>query len=399
MRDFRLDKITMGWSASAFNWTYALFQIPGGWLADRFGSRLVLAGAITWWSIFTAATALVPRLSLASWFGVAWAFAIVRFLIGLGEGTAFPNANKIVAFWNSSDSRGIANSIFFAGIGVGGALTPASITWIMVKWGWRASFYASAVLGLVVALIWWLYATDRPEEHRHVNCLELAMINPRGSGTLSRTEIMQRRPPWGKIFRSVSVLSLVLSYLCIGYPAYIYYTWFFIYLVRVRGFSLAHSALWGSTPFVAIVLLAPFGGWVSDRAVACWGKSWGRRHAVWLGVILSATLLSAGAQVIHKEWAVVLLACAAGFNLFAVPSWWATCNDLTPNFCGSLSGLMNMFGNIGGWLSPIVTAHIATRYGWSLALDFAALLTLAAGLFWVVINANEHLEGDQMLNS
>jgi ACS family glucarate transporter-like MFS transporter len=389
---FAFNTETMGWILSAFVLGYALFQVPGGWIGDRYGPRNVLTVAILWWSVFTAVTAVAPHLPLAGWFGAAWSFAIVRFLIGVGEGAAFPNANKVVGYWSSSDSRGIANSIFFAGVGVGGTVTPIVITWIMVRWGWQTSFYLCAGLGVMVALVWQLYATDRPEEHPRVNSGELALINLRKSGALSRTEAAHHRPPWTRMFRSVSVWGLILSYLCIGYPAYIYHTWFFIYLVRVRGFSVARSGLWGSTPYLAIALLAPLGGWASDRAVASWGRRRGRQRAVWLGVTLSAIVLSAGGHITNRVCAVLLLAAAAGFNLFAVPTWWATCNDLTPNFCGSLSGLMNMCGNIGGWLSPIVTAYIATRFGWSRALDFAALLTLAAGLLWTLVNAGEALD-------
>ena len=99
-----------------------------------------------------------------------------------------------------------------------------------------------------------------------------------------------------------------------------------------------------------------------------------------------------GGHTQNNVLAILLLAGAAGFNVFASATWWATCNDLAPNFSGSLSGLMNTFGNLGGWLSPIVTAHIAARLGWSQALDLAALVTLAAGALWVLVNAEDNLE-------
>jgi ACS family glucarate transporter-like MFS transporter len=139
-------------------------------------------------------------------------------------------------------------------------------------------------------------------------------------------------------------------------------------------------------------LLAPLGGWISDRAVASFGKRRGRQSAVWLGVACSATLLWAGAHTADNTVAILLLAGAAGFNLFATTTWWAACNDLTRRHSGSLSGLMNMFGNLGGWLSPIVTAYLATRFGWDRALGFAALVTLAAGVLWLLIDATQNLE-------
>lgn len=400
--EFALGTETMGWILSAFVLGYALFQVPGGWLGDRYGPRGVLTLAILWWSTFTAATALAPRLPLAAGFGVAWSFAIVRFLLGVGEGAAFPNASRIVAFWMGAGQRGVGNSLWLIGIGAGGTFTPLLIAWITQHWGWRVSFYICAALGGAVAFAWHLYATNRPEEHPRVNPAELALIQSGdavGAGQPRPQNLPKRGTPWGKMFSSVSVWGLILSYFCIAYPAYIFYTWFFIYLVRVRGLTVMQGGFWGSVPFLAITLLAPLGGWVSDRTAARFGKRRGRQSAVWLGVACSTTLLWAGGHTTDNTLAILLLAGAAGFNLFATTTWWATCNDLTRNFSGSLSGLMNMCGNLGGWLSPIVTARIASRIGWTQALDFAALVTLAAGLLWILVDADQNLEAPAIVRS
>src|ERR1700674_447655 len=160
--EFAFDTQTMGWILSAFVLGYALFQVPGGWLADRYGPRAVITGAILWWSIFSAATAIAPRLPLAHWFGLAWSFAIVRFLIGLGEGATYPNANKIVAVWMGAAQRGVGNSMFLAGIGFGGVVSPFLIAWLMKSWGWQSSFYVCGCVGLAIALGWHVYVTDHP---------------------------------------------------------------------------------------------------------------------------------------------------------------------------------------------------------------------------------------------
>jgi ACS family glucarate transporter-like MFS transporter len=194
------------------------------------------------------------------------------------------------------------------------------------------------------------------------------------------------------MFSSPSTWGLMLSYFCEGYPNYIFYTWFFLYLVNVRHLTITQGSFWGAAPFLAILVLSPLGGWFSDRAVARFGKRRGRQCTVWLGMTLSALLLAAGAHTRANTLAIVLLACAAGFNLFATSTWWATCIDLTRNFSGSLSAMMNMWGNLGGWISPILTAYIATHFGWTRALDFAALITLCACLLWIQVNAEEDLE-------
>jgi ACS family glucarate transporter-like MFS transporter len=393
--EFAFNTQTMGWLLSAFVLGYALFQVPGGWAGDRYGPRGVLTFAILWWSVFTAATALVPRLPLREWVGLAWSFAVIRFLIGVGEAAAFPNSNKIVAYWIGAGNRGIGNSLFLVGIGVGGTLTPVLISGMMQRWGWRSSFYVCATLGVAVAALWRFYATNRPEEHSGVNAAELALIRsrPQDEPGASQDAIIQRpRAPWGRMLSSLSVWSLIVSYACIAYPAYIFYTWFFIYLVRVRGLTVTQGGFGGSAPFLAITLLAPSGGWFSDRAVARFGKRRGRQSAVWLGAVCSAGLLWAGGHTANNTLAILLLAGAAGFNLFASITWWATCIDLTRNFSGSLSGLMNMCGNLGGWLSPILTAYIATHFSWTRALDFAAVVTLLSAVLWIWVNAGQSLE-------
>lgn len=389
--EFAFSTQTMGWILSAFVLGYALFQVLGGWLGDRYGSRTILTVAILWWSAFTAATAVSACLPLAGWFGLAWSFAIVRFLLGVGEAAAFPNSNRMVACWIGETQRGVANSLFLAGIGAGGVLTPLFIVAIMQRWGWRMSFYLCGLLGVVVALVWHLYATNRPEDHPRVNAQELNLILSSRARDLSAPE--RRRTPWGLIFSSGSVWGLMLSYFCLGYSAYIFYTWFFIYLVRERGLTVTQGSLAGATPFIAIVVFTPLGGWFSDRAVARLGRHRGRQAAVWTGLVFSAAALWAGGHTPNNTLAILLLALAAGFNLFATASWWAASNDLTRNFSGSLSGLMNMFGNLGGWVSPILTAHIATRISWTAALDTAALVMLASGALWILVNAGDDIEG------
>lgn len=392
--EFHLATQTMGWILSAFVLGYAVFQVPGGWLADRYGPRAVITGAILWWSVFSAATAIAPRLPLVRWFGLAWSFAMIRFLIGLGEGVTYPNANKIVASWMGANQRGVGNSMFLSGIGVGGVVTPMLIAWVMRNWGWRTSFYACGCIGIVIAAVWHFYVRNHPSEHPRVNAAELAQIraNANNNDETSATPA-PTLTRWGQVFSSPSVWALVLSYFFLGYASYLYYTWFYLYLVQVRHLTVVQGGLWGSTPFLAMALLTPVGGLLSDAAVQRLGRRRGRQTVVWFGLTSSTALLWLGSHTADNTLAILSLAVAAGFIGFASTGWWAVCNDLTQDFSGSISGLMNMVGNLGGWISPVLTAYIATHFGWTRALDFAGLLTLAAGGLWFFINANQRLEG------
>jgi MFS transporter, ACS family, glucarate transporter len=286
--------------------------------------------------------------------------------------------------------RGVGVSFHVLGIGLGGALSPVVITWMAQRWGWRVCFCVSAAVG---ALTWWFYATDRPDQHPHVNAAELALTQPEAVTGVAGAEagpVAGKRTPWGRMLSSPSVWAIWVSFFCQGYTPYIFFTWFFIYLVKVRGLTMIQGGLWGSTPFIAIVLLAPAGGWLSDRAVARFGKRRGRQSTVWLGMGSSALLLWAGGHTLNNAAAILMLAFAAGLNYFSVPSWWATCIDLTPTYSGALTGVMQTFA--GSWLSPIMTAYIAVHFGWTQALDFAALLTAIGGLLWVFVKADASLE-------
>jgi MFS transporter, ACS family, glucarate transporter len=390
--EFSFSTRAMGWILSSFVLGYALFQVPCGRLGDRFGPRRLIAFAILWWSVFTAATAMAADLPLARWFGVAGSFIILRILIGVGEAAVFPNGNKVIALWIDAGHRGLANSLVFAGIGAGGVITPIFIADAMQRWGWRPTFYICGAVGVIVALGWFLFFRDQPEQHPRVNAAELNLIVQSRTAGASRAALpdpASQHCPWKKILRSPTVWSLLASYFCIGYPAYIFYTWFFIYLVQVRGLTITQGGLWTSTPFLAITVLSPLGGWFSDRAVREFGRRRGRQVAMWTGVAFSASFMWIGSATKDNTIAIILLALASGFNLFVTANLWATCNDLTRDFAGSLSGLMNMFGNLGGWLSPILTAIIATRYGWNQALHFAAVLTAIGGALWLFVNADQ----------
>jgi ACS family glucarate transporter-like MFS transporter len=147
--DFGLTNVQLGWVFSAFVLGYALFQAPGGWLADRFGPRRVIAIATVWWAVFTALTGLTP----ASWGGGLALLIGVRFALGLGESVVYPAGNRMVASWVPADERGRANGLIFAGVGAGAGISPPLIAWVMRTWGWRSSFVLSAALGLFAGAV------------------------------------------------------------------------------------------------------------------------------------------------------------------------------------------------------------------------------------------------------
>jgi MFS transporter, ACS family, glucarate transporter len=389
--EFHLTTQAMGWIFGAFAFGYALFQVPSGWAADRFGPRKVLTLAILCWATLTVAMTAVPSVALRLSLNLAWTFGVLRFLTGLGEAASYPNANRMVAFWTTKTERGIGSSLLLGGVGAGGVMAPALFAATMQHWGWRSSFLVSGVLAMIVALVWVAFSTNRPEEHPRVNSAELAILGAaeRKCDPSSRSV---KNTPWRQIFANRSVWGLLLSYFFHGYTPFIYFTWFFIYLTRVRGLTIAKGGLWGTTPFIAMTLLSPVGGWLSDRAVEHFGTRRGRQSTVWFGMTTSALMLWLGSRTVNDAAAILLLAGAAGFSTFAAPSWWAACIDLAPNHSGSLSALMNTCANSAGGIAPILTGYIAATFGWTRALDFGALMSFMAGVVWLFVDASNSVE-------
>jgi ACS family glucarate transporter-like MFS transporter len=181
-REFNIDNAHLGWVFSAFLIGYGVFQIPGGVLARRFGSRRLLAISVMWWGLFIAFTAMAPPLA----HGGLLLLIAIRFLLGAGEAVMFPAANQFVERWFPIEERGKANGIIFAGVGLGAGLSPPLLTAIILAYGWRASFRFCSMLGIVAGVVWYLAARNTPEEHPLVGSGELAHIVS-GRGDLKRS--------------------------------------------------------------------------------------------------------------------------------------------------------------------------------------------------------------------
>src|SRR5437667_6949571 len=247
--EYHLTNVELGWVFSAFLAGYALFQTLGGRLADRFGPRRVLAVGVVWWGVFTALTASVPH-GIA---GALFLFVSIRFLFGAGEAVVYPASNQFVSRWIPSEERGIANGWIFAGVGAGAGLSPPLITFIMIHYGWRASFWVCAGLGLIVGAVWYLAARDSPAEHPSISREEMAFIR---SGLTAKTSLEDhpKLVPWKNVLTSKEVLAITLSYFCFGYVAWIFFSWFYIYLAQVRGLNLKASAFYAMLPLLAIAV-------------------------------------------------------------------------------------------------------------------------------------------------
>jgi len=359
MPELGLTALEMGTVFSAFVLGYALCQIPGGWLGDRWGARRVLTLALLWWSIFTALTAVAPMLPFADLLGVVGSLALVRFLIGVGEAAALPNFNRAVADSLPAREQGLGIGITISGIGLGSAVTPSLTAWIMVNFGWQMPFYAAAALGLVIAGIWSVATASTP-----LTCA-IRVPAPSPEATVETASSVIPPVPWWAFARTPSVRWLVLSYTCLGCVAYVYMSWFYLYLVNARGFDGLRGSLYAALPFVAMAVFCPLGGWLTDRLTARLGINRGRAAVGATGMVLSAVSILLGATADSPFVALGCLSLGAGWLYFTVGPFWASTIDLTRPHAGTPSGLMNTGANLGGTLAPSLTPWLAEQFSWS----------------------------------
>lgn len=391
MPEYGLSEVQMGWIFSAFVLGYALFQVPGGWLGDRFGPRRVLAGAIFWWSLFTAVTAVAGELFLTALIGVVGSFVVVRVLIGIGEAAGPPTYNRVMANWIAPHERGLAWGIAASGSAFGAALTPPLVVWIMVTLGWRAAFYLAGGVGILLALLWSWLATDRPADHSWVNAAELQHITQASVPTPEQNQTPEA-VPWRTILGCSDLWFLTTAYFALGYILYIYFSWFYLYLVNVRGFSILSGGVYSTAPFLASSVAAPIGGWLSDYLSRRCGKRVGRCGVGLGGLLLTAGLICAGAAATDPYLAILFLSLGAGALFLSAAAYWATTIDLASAYAGTVGGFMNMGGNLGGALSPTLTPLLAQRFGWEGALYVAAALALLGAFFWLGVHPERAID-------
>jgi ACS family glucarate transporter-like MFS transporter len=380
---YHLNNLQLGKVISAMLVGYGLFQTVGGRLADRFGPRRVLTAGVMWWGIFTALTALVPSRIM----GALALFMGVRFLLGAGEAVIYPSANQFIAQWIPVRERGIANGFIFAGVGAGAGLTPPLITYMMIHYGWRSSFWACAVIGFVAGAIWFLAARDTPNEHPRVSENELATIQ---SGLTVSEGSKQDQPraliPWTRVLGSKEVWAVTISYFCYGYVAWIFFSWFYRYLATVRGLDLKASAFYSMLPFLAMLVCCLVGGAINDRLTKSRGTRLGRCGIAVFGITAAGVFLALGSQVQSARLASIVLAGGAGALYLSQSSFWSVTADIAGRSSGSVSGVMNTGNQIGAALTASLTPWIGDKFGWTASFLTASALCVVGAMCWLVVD-------------
>jgi MFS family permease len=370
MREFHLTKTTMGWAISAFNWLYALCQMPGGWMPDRFGARLVLAAAMAWWSIFTATSGLCFN---------AISLAATRLLLGAGEAAAFPAGSRALVPWLPLYRRAFGQGFQHSGARLGAAVAPALVVYLISISGWRAVFFILGGVGLVWAFLWYALYRNRPGEHPRVDAGEMDLLRTSQKPARSAS---RKGVPWGRILRARDLQRLSTSYFCYGFVFWLYLAWFPTYLREARHFAGLRAGL-ASLPLLVATVTNIAGGLLSDRFASRWGDL--RRGRVFVsrfGYLIAGTALLPGVLAADEMTALACFTLAlAGLELTVAVSW-AVCIDIGGELSGSVSSVMNTWGNLGGAVSAVTMGYLATHLGWTSPFLLAGGMCLLSA--WLV---------------
>lgn len=390
-RDLGLTPFQLGWVFGAFQLAYGLFEIPSGWLGDRFGPRRMLTRIVLWWSAFTALTGRVSSY---------WSLVTTRFLFGAGEAGAYPNAACAISRWFPFAERARAQGVVWMAGRIGGAFAPLLVAplldpgraWTIAGGssyiGWRNVFFLFGGLGVFWAAGWYWWYRDDPRQMPSVNQAELDVIHEGGVVSAHHSAT-----PWGVLARSLNLWAIVFAYFVYGYGVQFYFFWLPTYVKDVRG--LADWAPYAALPFILGAVANGLGGWTSDALTRRIGLRWGRRTVAFLGLGGSVVFVLLSFASTNPRFAVFALAFGFASTDFALPNFWAVCLDIGKRYSGTVTGTMNTAAQIGGVIASLVIGFFAGRGQWNVAIASMAVMLLVSALLFFVIDASHPLvEGD-----
>jgi MFS family permease len=389
VQEFGLSPVQRGYIFSAFTLTYALFEIPTGWMGDRFGTRKTLTRIVIWWSAFTALTAAAAGF---------WSLVIIRLMFGAGEAGAIPNSASTVSRWFPASQRGRAMGGVCIGHALGAAATPP-LVFLLIGWqGWRWTFVEFGVLGVVWCLAWYWWFRDTPEEHPQANEAETKLIHAGGGAAAAERS---HAIPWRTFLRSRNIFFLCAMYFAYGYSLYFYITWLPTYLLEARGFTLASAGFFSALPWLFGAAAFLCGGTLTDYLVSRTGNKRIARCGVGaFGLSMSALMLVCVALTGNAVAAALFIALALFFQFLTTPAVWATCLDIGRHRAGVVSGTTNTFGNLAGTLAPIVFGYILEGLNtkdpnsWTLGFYVAAGFLCVGVIMWFFIDPRRPLEDE-----
>ncbi|MEX0706454.1 MAG: MFS transporter [Woeseia sp.] len=389
--DLGLTEVHLGMIFSSFALGYALFQIPGGVMGDRMGSRLAVVIIAVAWALLTVFTASVPGTEYLPVAGIVGLLIVLRFLVGATHAPIFPvTCGGTIANWFPAGGWGLPNGLSSTGLTLGAAATAPLLVWLMEGFGWRGALLLTAPSALLLAGAWWWYVRDYPRDHKSVSASELALIDA------------GRPPPedervagaWKVAIKNRDVLLLTGSYFCMNYVFYLFFNWFFFYLVDVRGFSARDAGMLTSAQWILGAAGATAGGFICDWLTRRYGLRWGPRWLAIPSLVLCAVFLVLGATSGNTILTVTFLCICFGCTQLTEAAYWATTISVSGRHAAAASGILNTGGNVVGFAGGMMVPLIATVWGWTVSVSTGAVFALLGALLWLLIRGDRQMVYD-----
>jgi ACS family glucarate transporter-like MFS transporter len=383
--DLGLTRNDTGDAMGAFFLTYALCQVPSGWLAQRWGGRRALTVYAAGWSIVMAFTAMAAN--LPALLGARWA-------MGALQAGIFPCCTMILAAWYPVTRRGFASAILNSFMLIGGVLASWMTAKLIGSLGWRSLFLLYSLPGLMWACWFAVWFRNRPRDHAAVNAAELAIISPdygleKESAICKPESAISRKVPWVAIFLSSALWLICIQQFCRAGALRFFDQWLPTYLQEARGQSVEDANYWTSLPLLAGMIGGPVGGILSDFVLARTRSRRAARQGVAIGGLLAGLLLYGLAYQVSNLTGTVLVACLGLFIMtFSSPCSYALTMDMGGRNLGVIFATMNMAGNLGSWAFTKFIPRIVTWRGWESALLVFAVLHVVAIVCWLLLNPN-----------
>ncbi|MCS6926455.1 MAG: ACS family MFS transporter [Candidatus Binatia bacterium] len=379
--EFGWDQTTRGVVLSSFFYGYLATQVLGGWLADRFGGKIVLGLGVVWWSIFTLLTPPAAFVSLPVLF-------LARVGMGFGEGVAFPAIHNLYAHWIPVHERARSVALNASGIPLGTVaallLTPA----IAVAWGWPMVFYAFGILGFLWYLVWHFAVTATPETHPTIHTSELQFIRAHTPPVPQNEQI-----PWRLLLSKAPVWAIIINHFCSNWGFYVILTWLPTYFHQALGVNLAQVGVYTILPWLVMFLMANVAGWVADHLLQR-GLSITvvRKLMQSIGFLGAATFLTLVGRVSTPIEAIVYMCCTLGLGSFALAGFGVNHLDIGPRYAGILLGFSNTAGTIPGIIGVTLTGLILDATGsWYLVFLISAGVYVCGVLVWLLFATGERV--------
>lgn len=387
----------MGWVFAAFAAGYLLFEIPGGWLGDRWGARIVIFRVVLCWSLFTAMTGGVKGITSIfssnpgpeQWFA---AMIAIRFLFGVFEAGAYPNIARALGRWFPYHERAAAQSFIWFSSRMGGAFAPTIIGALMVLSGsWERAFYVLGIIGVVWAFFFFAWFRDRPEGQPGVSAAEREYIRSEASAASIYDDRSTARMPWASLF-SPNVLALCLVQFSVSFCFYFYITFLPRYLKDQFQVDFQQSQLLSGLPMFMGAFACVAGGFLSDYAIRKTGsRRWGRSLIPIIAWSAAAACVFAVPAFNSAIPVMALLTIGFIFQDLGVAAMWSLPADIGGRHTGTVGGWMNTVGCVAAMLSPLTAAKMSIAFGWnSLFFVFGAVYLLGA-LAWARVDASESI--------